>query len=146
MTAGDLTAVDPAAIFIAWLTDHDAVTAALGGEGRISARNEPPYPHLKVVDPPGGSDRYLDWLIAPVLFLTLYGDLSGAPGKAELRRILYVILVACKQLPDQPRGVGEPVVTYVESIAGGGYLPEPTGQPAYISRLQVYAHPPRALV
>lgn len=138
----DLVDADPAAVVIAYLSSHPAVTEALGGPGRISLKNQPPYPHLGVADTPGGSDRDLRWLISPEISLTLWGDLDGSPGKAALRRALYTVLQALAELPEQATGPGQPVVTAVESSGAGGWSPEPTGQPRYLSRVRVYMHPP----
>lgn len=141
----DLVDADPVAVVIAYLNSHTAVLAALGGTGRISARNQPPYPHLGVTDTPGGSDLTMRWLIAPEITLKLWGDMDGSPGKAELRRIFYTILTALRDLPDQPTAPGQPVVTDVRSTGAGGWSPEPTGQPQYIGRQQIFMHPPQSI-
>jgi hypothetical protein len=125
---------------MAWLSGHAAVTAAFGGADRVGAVNEPPYPRLRVIDT-GGDDRDLRWLIAQDIQVEAYGDLDGAPGKAELRRILYVALGALAELPDQPPAVDYPIITSVRSLRGGGWVPEPTGQPRYLAAVRVYAHP-----
>jgi hypothetical protein len=141
----DLVDADPAAAVIAYLNGHTAVEGALGGAGRISARNEPPYPHLGVTDTPGGTDRDMRWLTGPEITLTLWGDLDGTPGKAALRRIFYTIVQALRDFPDQPTEPGQPVVTEVRSTGAGGWSPEPTGQPRYLGRVQVFMHPPQSI-
>lgn len=141
----DLVDADPAAVVIAYLSSHPAVTEALGGPGRISAKNEPPYPHLGVTDTPGGSDLSMQWLIAPEVTLKLWGDLDGSPGKAALRRIFYTILQAVRDLPDQPTAPGQPVITAIGNTGAGGWLPEPTGQPQYTGRRQIFMHPPQSV-
>lgn len=137
----DLVDADPVDVVIAYLNSHPEVVAVLGGDDRISKENEPPYLHLGITDTTGGSDRTLRWLIAPELTLKLWGDLDGTPGKAAMRRALYTILQALRDLPDQPTEPGQPVVTAVESRVGGGWTPEPTGQPQYSARVQVFLHP-----
>lgn len=139
----DVVDADPAAVVIAYFHVHGALTEALNGGG-ISARNEPPYPHLQVLDTPGGSDRALTWLIAPEVTIRAYGDLDGTPGKAVLRRVLYTALQALRDLPNVPAGPGQPVVTAVDFTGAGGWLPEPTGQPCYVARPRLYMHPPQS--
>jgi len=75
----------------------------------------------------------------------------GEPGltgqKPILRAICYRALQALAELPEA-QALGEwerldhePVVTFVESTGGGGYVPEPTGQPRYLATLRLYVHP-----
>lgn len=125
---------------IEWLGTHPEVTAALGGPGRVNAVNEPPYPRLRVIDT-GGDDRGLQWLIATEVQVEAYGDLGGAPGKQELRRILYLALGAVAALPDQPTPEDGPVITAVRSSRTGSWSPEPSGQPRYVGAVRVYSHP-----
>lgn len=139
MTSG-LADADPLPRVLAWLEGHAAVTAALGGPGRVGARNEAPYPRLRLLDV-GSDDRGLRWLIAPEVQIEAYGDMDGSPGKAELRRILYVALDALMELPDQPTPADTPVITAVVSARGGGWSPEPSGQPRYLTSVRVYTHP-----
>lgn len=141
----DVVDADPAAVVIAYLNAHPDVEAALGGPGRISAKNEPPYPHLGVTDTPGGSDLDMEWLIAPELTFQLWGDLDGSPGKAALRRVFIVVLQAVRDLPKQPTEPGQPVVTAIGNSGAGGWVPEPTGQPRYTGRRQIYMHPPQSV-
>ncbi|MEW9530760.1 hypothetical protein [Microbispora sp. NPDC049125] len=141
MGADDLARAHPLARVLAWLSSHPAVTAALGGPGRVGLYNEPPYPRLRVVDTNAGTDRDLRWLIAPEIQIEAYGDLDGTPGKAALNFILYTALGALKELPEQAAAPGEPVITHVMSSRGGGPVPEPTGQQRYVAAVLVYAHP-----
>jgi hypothetical protein len=106
----------------------------------VGLYNEPPFPRLRVLDVPGGSDRQLTWLISTGIQLEAYGDLSGAPGKAALRRALYVALGALRELPDQPAPPEGPVVTAVLSQASGVWSPEPSGQPRYVASVTVFTH------
>lgn len=137
---GHLTEVDPVATARTWLLSRQAVTDALGGPDRVGPVNEPPYPCVRLTDPPG-SDRSLRHLIAPLLQVEVYGDMDGSPGKPVLRRILYTVLEELAALPDQPTAPGESVVTAVISTGGGGWTPEPTGQPRYIATVQMFMHP-----
>ena len=91
-------------------------------------------------DPPG-DDRTLVHLIAPVVQIEVYGDPDGSPGKPALRRILYTVLQSLARLPETPTVAGEPVVTAVVSTGGGGWSPEPTGQPRYLATVRMYMHP-----
>lgn len=141
MAPGTLADADPVPVVIAWLNAHSMVTAALGGTGRVGFWNEAPYPRLRVLDV-GGDDRELLWLTSPELQIEAYGDLDGSPGKAQLRRILYVALGALIELPNQPVPPGQPVVSYIKSTRAGGWMPEPSGQPRYVAAVRVYCHPP----
>lgn len=146
MAASDLVYADPLPRIVAWLGAHPVVTAALGGAGRVGADNRPPYPRVRVIDPPGGDDRGLRWHIARYVQVEVYGDLDGAPGKAALRDITYTVLGALAELPDQPVPPEGPVITSVESAQAAGWSPEPTGQPRYVAGVLVGAHPlPTAL-
>lgn len=138
----DVVDADPATIVITYLSAHAGLTTELGGEGRISSLNEPPYAHLQVLDTPGGSDRDLTWLVAPEVTLRAYGDFDGTPGKAKLRRVLYVALQALRDLPGIPAAAGKPVITAVRFPGTGGWTPEPNGQPCYSARPQLFLHPP----
>lgn len=141
MAVDDLALADPLPRVMSWLGAHSAVTAALGGAERVGMFNEPPFPRLRVLDVPGGSDGQLRWLVATNVQLEVYGDLSGAPGKAALRRALYVALGALRELPDQAAPAGGPVITEVRSSTSGAWSPEPSGQPRYVASVLVYSHP-----
>lgn len=129
---------DPVPRVLAWLEEHPQMVAALGGAGRVGARNEPPYPRLRVLDVPGGDDRDLRWLSATQMQIEAWGDMDGSPGKAELRRILYLALGVLTELPEQD---GDPVITAVTSAQAGGWSPDPSGQPRYVAAVRVWAHP-----
>lgn len=141
----DLVDADPAGFLIAYLANNSVVTEALGGPGRVGLKNKPPYPRLGIADTPGGSDLDFRWLSAPELTLKLWGDLDGSPGKAQLRRILFTIVQVIRDIPDQPSVPGQPVITAVRSNGAFGWLPEPTGQPKYEGRIQLFMHPPIAI-
>ena len=140
MPVDDLARADPLPRVLSWLAAHPAVTAELGGAGRVGAVNEPPYPRLRLLDV-AADDRGLRWLVAPEIQVEAYGDLDGSPGKAALRRILYVALGALQELPDQAPTPGGPTITGVVSSRGGGWVPEPSGQPSYVAAVRVYTHP-----
>lgn len=141
----DVVDADPVAVVIAYYLASEVLTEALGGAGRVSGLNEPPYPHIQVLDTPGGNDRSLEWLIAPELTIKVYGDFDGSPGKAELRRVFYLALQELRDLPKRPSVPGQPVVTAVDFSRGGsGWQPEPDGQPCYFARPQIYLHPPHS--
>jgi hypothetical protein len=138
---GDLADVDPVAITRAWLLTRPQVTSRLGNPTQIGAYNQPPYPCVRLTDPPG-DDRTLQHLIAPLVQIEVYGDIDGTPGKPALRALLYRVLAEMKQLPDQATEPGDPVVTSIGSSGGGGWSPEPTGQPRYIATVRMHVHPP----
>lgn len=142
MATDDLARADPLPRIITWLGSHAMVTAELGGAGRVGMYNEPPFPRLRVVDGPGGSDRQLTWLISKSIQIEAYGDLSGKPGKAQLHRALYVALGALMELPEQIAPPDAPVITAVRAQGAGAWSPEPSGQPRYYASVLVYVHPP----
>lgn len=135
---GTLPAADPLPSVLDWLATHPSLTWIAG----VGGLNEPPYPRVRIVDT-GGDDRQLRWLLAVQLRVEALGDLDGAPGKQRLRQVCYLALAALAELPDQPTAAGAPVITAVESTAGGGWAPLPTGQPRYLAGVRVYTHPPR---
>jgi hypothetical protein len=135
----DLAAADPLPRILAWLSGHPVLTAELGGTGRTGALNEAPYPRLRV-NHQGGDDRDLRWLIAPEYQIEALDDLDGTTGRARLHRLLYLALGALAELPDQVPAAGDPVITQVTSIRGGGWLPLPTGQGRYLAVVRVYSH------
>lgn len=147
----DLAAADPVAVVVARLRrPGDTRVRAELGVGPdddlgpcIGARNVPPYPRLIVSDPPGGSNRGLRWLMSPVVQIEAVGDLDGRPGKAALRRLLFVALQDIKGIPDEATPPGEPVVTEVTSDGSAGDVPLPNGQPRYLSSVNVHLHPPQ---
>jgi hypothetical protein len=140
VTAQHLAATDPIPPIIDWLSGHSAVTAALGGAGRVGLDNRPPYPRLRVVEGTGGDERDLTWLIVCEVQIEVYGDLDGSPGKEALRQALYTALGALAELPGQPVTQG-PVITSVRSSRAGGWVPEPNGQPRYLAAVRVHVHP-----
>ncbi|GAB2859400.1 hypothetical protein GCM10022221_68740 [Actinocorallia aurea] len=136
-----LVDADPLPRIITYLNGHAALTARLGGPGRVSALNKPPYPCIRLTHT-GGDDGDLTWLLHADIQLEVLADLSGKPGRGELRTILYTALRALRTLPDEPRPPDAPVITNVRSVRGGGWIPEPTGQGRYIGTVRVSAHPP----
>lgn len=138
MTLAD---ADPVPAVISFLSSHPSVVGALGGP-RVSGHNRPPYPCIRVLDPPGGDDRSIRWLIARYVQVEALGDLDGSPGKAALARILYTALEALADLPYAPPQPGWPVITAVESASAVAWAPEPSGQPRYVAGVVVSAHPP----
>lgn len=144
MAADALTRADPIPRVMAYLAAHGQVGDALGApgdaSGHIGPGNVPPYPRVRLFETPSGSDGDLRRLISPELQLEFLGDLDGAPGKAELRRIAYLVLGALAELPDQPAPAEGPVITAVTSSRAVAWLPEPTGQPRYIAGVRVWSH------
>lgn len=140
----DIVDADPVPVVVACLSAHQGLRELLGDGDRVTALNEPPYPHIQVIDTPGGWDRDLRWLYAPEVTLKAFGDFDGTPGKAMLRKVLYTALQALRDLPDQPVQPGQPVVTGFEFLGAGGWTPEPTGQPCYSARPRIWLHPPQS--
>jgi hypothetical protein len=133
--------LDPIGVAKPYLEAHQGVRAWFGDPGWISDRNEPPYPRLQLLDTPGGTDLLRRWLVGQELTLRLLADPDGTPGKKALRDGMGVILDALRDLPEVPAISGEPVVTDVRFTGAVGYVPEPTGQLAYLARVQIFMHP-----
>lgn len=140
----DVVDVDPVAVARAYLNSREGLIQAFGGGDRFSSRNEPPYPHTALLDTPGGNDLTLDWLVGMELTIETYGDLDGTPGKAALRTLHTRVLQELRDLPKQPvDDPALPVITAVTFPGARGYVPLPTGQPRYLSRVVLWGHPPR---
>ncbi len=141
----DVVDLDAVAVARAHLLGRAGLVQAFGGgDGWVTSDNEPPYPHVALLDTPGGTDRTLDWLVGGEVTVETYGDLDGTPGKAELRRLHTLVLQELRDLPKQP--VTDPaavVITGVTFPGARGYVPLPTGQPRYLSRVVLWGHPPR---
>lgn len=101
----------------------------------------PPYPMVVLGTTTAGDDGDLRWRVAPELLVEAWGDPDGRPGKAALREVLYDTLAVLASLPEQDYGPGEAVVTNVASSAGGGWSPDPTGQPRWVAAVRITAHP-----
>lgn len=148
---GSLADTDVVALARRYLDAHPRIIEVLGSEGRVASLNEPPYPRIRLSDPPG-DDRSMQHLIAPLLQIDVLGEPGMSGQKPALRRALYTALEVLGELPEAQalgqwaRVAGEPVVTDVQSSGGGGYVPEPAagqpgGQPRYIATVRLYVHP-----
>lgn len=136
-----LADVDPFPTVITHLGNHVVVTENLGGPGRVGDANKPPYPRIRVSDPPGGRENLQSWVIGVPVRLEALGTLDGPTvGKAQLRRILYVALGALTELPDVPVEDGQVIITDVGSSIAGGYVPLADGRPRYVATVMVTAH------
>lgn len=138
MKVGEL---DPIGVAAPYLEVHQDVRDWFGDPGWISDRNEPPYPRLQLLDTPGGVERTRRWLIGREMTLKLFADFDGSPGKKALHDGMGVILDALAELPEVPAVPGKPVITLVEFTGAMGYVPEPTGQMVYMSRVLLWMHP-----
>jgi hypothetical protein len=137
-----LADTDPVAAVLAWLADHPKATEVLGGPGRVSGTVEAPWPRLRVTGGPGGSLGDLTWLTEPEVSLELYGDPSGWPGPAAMRRALLACALAAAELPEQPADPGQPVISHVRPSGLLIDSPLATGQPRWIIGLLIAIHPP----
>jgi hypothetical protein len=137
-----LVDADPVAAVVGFLAAHADVVAEFGAGVRVGARNEPPYPRIRIQDPPGGDDRELRRLVATVVQVETLGDLDGTTTKAALRRLHYVALTSLAELAERVPAVGEITVTAVLPNGGAGWSPDPvSGQPRYVSTVRVWFHP-----
>jgi hypothetical protein len=138
-----LVDADPVTLVLDYLAADSDVAAALGGGGRVRGVDRPPYPCLRVTNPPSGSDGALLWVVQPVIQIEALGDPDGTPGNAVLRRALYTAMTSLARLPEQPYTPGTPVVTYVAAVGAGGSSPLPGNRPRYVGQLRLTMHPAR---
>lgn len=136
--------VDHVALVLSALQASDEVLEQVGagGPAHVSGLNEPPYTHLQVVESSGGDDGRLVWSTTGEVQILAWGEPGGRPGKAELRRQLYVALVWLARMPDRPHVAGRPVVSDVRLVGSARWQPHPaTGQPGYGHTVLVTAAP-----
>ena len=129
--------MDVEELAVAWLAAHPRLRPMTAE--RVGARNEPPYPRLRVTQVPGGRTD-LRWLTTVRLQLEVLADLDGQPAKATLLRILHAALTALAELPRRAVA-GRVVVTDVQAVGAGAWLPLVTGQGRYTALVSVTAHP-----
>lgn len=141
MTADPIESIDVVARVVAHLAAHPRVVAVLGDGHRVGGRNQPPYPRVRVTQPPGGSLREGRWLLAPTVEVEVLGDVDGSPGDPAMVAAWTATIAALRDLPDQPHVPGLPVVTAVTFPGGGGSSPEPNGQPRWLFTAQIHVHP-----
>jgi hypothetical protein len=136
---------DALALALTHLREHPRVLGVLGDNPeRIGSRNRPPYPCVRLIETPGGSDRDGRWLLAPEVQFEVYGDLDESRGSADLRRIAYIVLGALLEMPDRTARPGEAVATHVQPSGKIALIPEPTGQKRYVGSVLVAIHPPQS--
>ncbi|MBG0818740.1 hypothetical protein [Planomonospora sp. ID82291] len=132
---------DPIPAAIARLSADPALTAALGGPGRVGADHVPPYPRLRVRPAAGGFDDLRTHRVGVALRLEALDSVKTPVGEERLRRILYLALARLTALPEMPTAPGEPIITDVSSNGGGGPVPEADGRSRWVSTVQIAAHP-----
>ncbi|MFF9901227.1 hypothetical protein [Streptomyces longispororuber] len=137
----ELADADPVSVLLSWLQQHPKATAALGGPGRVSGIAEAPWPHLRITHGPGGDLRDLTWATAPEVTLEVYGDPSGWPGQAELRRITMACAAAAKDIVEAPHAPGRPVISGIRPSGTLVWSPLVDGTPRWILGLLVTLHP-----
>lgn len=135
---------DPVAVLYDFFTDHPAVTELLGGPGHVSGLIEAPWPHLAVTEAPQGDLRGLVWSAEYEVTLDLVGDPVGAPGQAELWRMMMRLAQIAASMPDEPATPGEPVVSRVVPSGTAAYTPLTNGQPRYVMGVYITLRPPLA--
>lgn len=134
--------VDHVAAVLAELRSHASLVDELGGPGAVSGLNEPAYPHVQVTDSPGGEDGRLVWSTTGEVSVLVWGDVDGRPGKAELRRLLYVAVGWLARWPERPHTAGRPVVSDVRVVGSARWQPHPaSGQPCWAATVLVDAAP-----
>jgi hypothetical protein len=133
---------DPVAVLHGYLRDHPAVSEVLGGVEHVSGINEAPWPHLSVTEAPQGDLRGLIWSAEHEVTLELVGDPTGAPGQAELwRMVMRLTQIAVAMPEDQDPAPGEPVVSRVVPSGTAAYSPMTNGQPRYVIGVLVTLRP-----
>ncbi|WP_327074438.1 hypothetical protein OG196_31860 [Kitasatospora purpeofusca] len=137
----DLASLDAELLVTDWLAGHPELTGVLGGKGRVGARNAPPYPRIRITQVPGGSAPGWQWLGTFHIQIEALGDLDRSVARPLLRRAFATAVKALHQLPARTVEPGQPVVTAVQALSTGGWLPEPTGQGRYVGVVALTAHP-----
>jgi hypothetical protein len=132
--------VDPVAAALAYLKAVPEVVDAFGGADHISGEIEAPWPRLRISDGPGGSLGNLRWATAPEIMLEVFGDPTGWPGKAEVRRLTMLAAAALVRLPEQDPPAPGPVVALV-TVGTLSETPLTSGQPHYSLTLSMVMHP-----
>ncbi|MCC9309143.1 hypothetical protein LN042_18990 [Kitasatospora sp. RB6PN24] len=133
--------LDAELLAVNWLSAHEELTAVLGGQGRVGARNTPPYPRIRLAQIPGGSVPGWRWLGTFHLQVEALGELDRTTPRPLLHTAFSTAVKALHQLPCRPPAAGQPVVTAVQALSAGGWLPEPTGQGRYLGLVALTAHP-----
>lgn len=139
--AEQFAAADPLPVVLAWLRQHPTVLAAIGGPEHISGVMEAPWPHLRVTSGPGGDLRDMTWETVSEVTLEVYGDPSGWPGPAELRRLLLLAARVCVDIPHHDGATGHPVISDVGPSGVVAVTPLLTGQQRWTLGLLVTSHP-----
>lgn len=138
--------VDPLAVVLAHLKNHPTITALLGGPEHVSGIHEAPWPHLIVTEGIASDLRQGDWEAEHEVAFQLLGHPTGAPGKAEVRRLAAKVLRVVLAMEDETDpGSTDPVVS--KTGPSGGFIWHPTagGQPTYRFAARVTIHPPAEL-
>lgn len=145
MTVPQQADADPVKVVIDWLKAHP-VASVLGGPEHVGAIKEGPWPQLVVSDGVNGDLRDMRWDAELEVVLDLYGDPSGQPGPAAMRRLMLRAVRAVADMPEEQTSDGTtPVVSAVR--AGGREVDEArgTGQPWLSMNLMVTIRPPSRL-
>lgn len=139
---------DVHAAVAAYLAGHADVRAALPAHpldpdtANVVADVAGPYPCLRLVGTPAGTELNLRHRVVQELLVEAWGDPDAAPDPTALRAVLYVALRALAELAeDDGAPVEGIVVSHVASSQPGTYLPDPTGQPRYLAGVTITAHP-----
>lgn len=138
--------VDPLAVVLAHLKAHPTIATLLGGPEHVSGIHEAPWPHLIVTEGIASDLRRGDWEAEYEIALQLLGHPTGAPGKAEVRRLSAKVMRVLLAMEDEMEpGPTDPVVS--KTGPSGGYIWHPTagGQPTYRFAVRVTVHPPTEL-
>lgn len=139
--------VDPVAIAVAELKAATDLLAEFGdgGADHVSGLNEPPYTHLQVQPSSGGDDGRLLWTVSGEVNVLAWAYPDGRPGRAQLRRLLYLAVTHLARMPDRPHVPGRPVVVDAVAIGTGRFTPDAaTGQLCWAHTLRITAHPDNA--
>lgn len=145
MTVPQQADADPVKVVIDWLKAHP-VASALGGPEHIGPIKEAPWPHLVVSDGVNGDLRTMRWDAELEVVLDLYGDPTGAPGPAAMRRLMMRAIRAVADMPEEQEHDGTtPVVSFVRP--GGREVDEVrgNGQPWLSMSLTLTIRPPSRL-
>lgn len=139
----DQADADPVSVLLDWLRAHPEAQDLVGGPEHYSGIMEAPWPHVVLSDGPGGSLRDLTWSAEPEVNVEVYSAPNGAPGSAELRRILVRVLRICRNLSEEQLvDFFTPVVCRVRPTGGYQMQTLTNGQLRCSAGLLVAIHPP----
>lgn len=146
--------IQPVAVALAWLQQHDGVLTGWGGVDHVDGRVRAPFPHLRVTAGPGGGLRDGLWVRDQEVRLEGYSALDGSPGEFVMSDLLLLAVGALMELQDRDHSPTDPVISRVrpvgapgrqtQGVGGLGGQQLTSGQVLYATSVMVTGRPPLA--